>query len=95
MANAHTYHKLVDFNPTKDKLVPIDFSEQNKELISIDLDNTASFSSYIQQKLRQSEAKFGIGGYNEVSSHFSPDIDTKMKPAGFFVKSNSIKYFAA
>lgn len=64
-AHSHTFHKIVDFNPVKEKLLHLDFTDNNKELINIDLSDTEKFSAYVEEKLKKSKAKFGIGGYNE------------------------------
>lgn len=64
-ANSHTFHKVVDFNPAKEKLVHLDFTNDNEELFKIDLTDTEKFSSYINKKLEKDKAKFAIGGYNE------------------------------
>ena len=71
LANAHTFHKIVDFNPSKEKLVYMDFSDHNPELAGIDLENTNSFSLYVDQKLKKANAKYGIGGYNELRDLYS------------------------
>jgi murein DD-endopeptidase MepM/ murein hydrolase activator NlpD len=71
LANAHTFHQVVDFNPEKEKLIALDFTEQNPELASIDMNDTTSFSQYIEKKLKKAHAKFGIGGYNELRGLYS------------------------
>jgi len=55
----------VDFNPAKEKLVHFDFTNNNKELVEIDLANTEIFSAYVHAKLKNAKAKYGIGGYDE------------------------------
>ena len=65
-AHSHTFRKVVDFNPVKEKLIHFDFTNNNKELDEIDLENTETFSEYVHEKLRKAKAKYGIGGYNEV-----------------------------
>ena len=64
-AHSHTFHKVVDFNPEKEKLFYLDFTDSNKELDNIDFADTEIFTSYIKDKLKKPKAKFGIGGYNE------------------------------
>ena len=64
-AHSHTFHKVVDFNPAKEKLVHFDFTNNNKELVEIDLANTEIFSAYVHAKLKNAKAKYGIGGYDE------------------------------
>ena len=65
-AHPHSFHKVVDFDPAKDKLVHFDFTNNNKELFEIDLTDTEKFSSYVNSKLKTAKAKYGIGGYNEL-----------------------------
>lgn len=65
IAHASTFHKIVDFNPAKEKLVHLDFTKTNEDLSAIDLKDTHAFSAYINEKLKKAKAKYGIGGYNE------------------------------
>ena len=65
-AHSHTFHKVVDFNPAKEKLVLIDFTDNSKELAEIDFAETEIFSEYVHGKLKKAKAKYGIGGYNEI-----------------------------
>jgi murein DD-endopeptidase MepM/ murein hydrolase activator NlpD len=73
-AHSHTFHKLVDFNAVKEKLVHLDFTNTNKELGEIDLTNTETFSAYVEGKLKKEKAKFGIGGYNELRDLYERSI---------------------
>lgn len=70
-AHAHTFHKVVEFDPLKDKLKYMDFTIENSELASIDLSDTALFSDYIAQQLKKSKARYGIGGYNELRTVYA------------------------
>lgn len=65
-AHSHTFHKVVDFNPAKEKLIHLDFTDDNEELSKINLADTENFSSYINEKLKKEKAKYAIGGYNEL-----------------------------
>ena len=65
-AHSHTFHKVVEFNPVKDKLVHLDFTNNNEELFDTDVSDTGKFTAYVEQKLKKGKAKYGIGGYNEV-----------------------------
>lgn len=65
-AHSHTFHRVVDFMPAKEKLVHFDFTNNNKDLLEIDFADTAIFNAYVSEKLKKTKAKFGIGGYNEV-----------------------------
>jgi murein DD-endopeptidase MepM/ murein hydrolase activator NlpD len=56
---------LVDFNSQTDQLFPFDFSSSNQELDLQIIVDTASFSSWISQKLKENNCRYGIGGYDE------------------------------
>jgi murein DD-endopeptidase MepM/ murein hydrolase activator NlpD len=61
----HTFHPVVLFDPAKDKLLPLDFTEKNTELGGDIIDDTDRFAAWIDNKLKAAHAVFGIGGYNE------------------------------
>jgi murein DD-endopeptidase MepM/ murein hydrolase activator NlpD len=65
-AHSHTFHKVVDFDPAKEKLIHFDLTKENEELLQFDLADTEKFLFYVQEKLKKAKAKFGIGGYNEL-----------------------------
>lgn len=71
LTHSNTFHKIVDFNPVKEKMVYMDFSDLNTELSDVDIVNTKTFSQYVQGKLKKAHAKFGIGGYNELRSIYT------------------------
>jgi murein DD-endopeptidase MepM/ murein hydrolase activator NlpD len=54
-----------------DKLVLLDFTEENKELTGEILNNTDLFIHYINGKLKSANAKYGIGGYGEHRTIYS------------------------
>lgn len=62
--SAMEFAPVVPFQKT-DKLVRMDFTENNTDLTSHILDNTDLFIKYINAKLNNASAKYGIGGYNE------------------------------
>jgi murein DD-endopeptidase MepM/ murein hydrolase activator NlpD len=64
--HSSTFHKVVDFDPVKEKLVHLDLSEHNAGLSKIDLADTEAFSKYISGELSKAKAKYGIGGYDEL-----------------------------
>jgi murein DD-endopeptidase MepM/ murein hydrolase activator NlpD len=72
------FHAVVPFDGLKDNLLLLDFTDNNKELTDEILGDTNTFSAYIDNKLRSSNCKFGIGGYAEHrtmysrSKHFDP-----------------------
>ena len=61
---ADTFAHVVPFEKG-DKLLLMDFTENNDELRPGLLGNTDLFIQYINLKLRNANAKYGIGGYNE------------------------------
>src|SRR5687768_4299879 len=62
---ATIFHKIVPFEPSKDKLLVLDFTENNTDLTDAVLLDTAKFSAYIHNKLEAANARYGIGGYAE------------------------------
>ncbi|NQV75911.1 MAG: peptidoglycan DD-metalloendopeptidase family protein [Bacteroidetes bacterium] len=62
---------LVDFNSQTDQLFPFDFSSSNKELNLQIIADTSSFSSWISQKLKKNNCRYGIGGYDEHRTLYS------------------------
>ncbi|MEO6328298.1 MAG: peptidoglycan DD-metalloendopeptidase family protein [Ginsengibacter sp.] len=65
VAQSRNFHKVVDFNPSTEKLIRLNFTEENNDLINLDIRNIGVFSNYINKKLESAGAKFAIGGYNE------------------------------
>ena len=59
------FHPVVPFDPSKDKLLSLDFTETNTELNDELLGDTRKFTTYINDKLAVSNARYGIGGYAE------------------------------
>lgn len=80
--NALSIQKVVDFNKNSDKLLPLDFTSANAELTDEILDNTDLFSGWVNQKLTSSNARYGIGGYNEHRTIYSRSthFDTGEEP---------------
>lgn len=56
---------VVSFNPVKDKLLAMSFTQSNTSLTTDIIENTEAFSKYIVQQLSAAGAAYGIGGYNE------------------------------
>ncbi len=65
------FHNVVPFIHGKDKLLLMNFTAANPELKNINTDDENIFASYIQQKIKNSGALYGIGGYNEYRSVYS------------------------
>jgi murein DD-endopeptidase MepM/ murein hydrolase activator NlpD len=63
--NKSNFHPVVDFDPLTDKLFHFNFTETNKELSASDISDTNLFSKYVDLKLKNSDCKYGIGGYKE------------------------------
>ncbi len=65
--------KVIDL----DSYIWLDFTANNKDLETIDLENTTQFSEYVFNKIAAVNAKMGVGGYMEHrviyrrSEHFS------------------------
>ena len=56
---------IVAFNPQREKLLALDFTEQNKSLTTAVIEDVNLFSEYISQQLNEAGALYGIGGDNE------------------------------
>lgn len=65
------FYPVVAFDPEKDKLLLLDFTLNNRDLKDDILNNTEKFSKYINQKLENNNATYGIGGYNEHRTIYS------------------------
>src|SRR2546430_1019566 len=66
-----TFHNVVPFIHGKDKLFLMNLTAANPELKNINIEDENIFASYIQQKIKNSGALYGIGGYNEYRSVYS------------------------
>ena len=68
--------KVVDYNAATDKLLPLDFTAANTELTLAVVADTSKFTAWVNDKLREKNSRYGIGGYLEhrsiyaVSGHF-------------------------
>lgn len=63
--------KVVDFDPKKDRIVELDLSIGNTDLNQENLSSTFLLGDYINKKLKQKQARFGIGGYLEHRNIYS------------------------
>lgn len=57
--------RVVDINPETDRLLKLDFTAANTELTANDIADTTTFSNWVNNKLAQSQCRYGIGGYFE------------------------------
>jgi peptidoglycan LD-endopeptidase LytH len=62
---SQTFHTVVPFKPGKEKLLKMDLSETNKDLTAGVIGDTKKFSEYVQDKLKDANSVYGIGGYDE------------------------------
>lgn len=62
---------MVHFDPAKDTLLLLDFTENNTELDEKMLGDTVAFTHYINHKLAAAGSRYGIGGYNEHRTVYS------------------------
>lgn len=65
------FYPVIPFQPEKEKLVLFDFTENNSRLTADKFNDTALFSAYIDEQLRQQHARYGIGGYGEHRTIYS------------------------
>ena len=81
-SNASLIKKVVDFDASIDKLLPLDFTVSNTELTDEILEHTDFFSAWVNQKLKTNNAIYGIGGYNEHRTIYSRSahFDTAEEP---------------
>lgn len=66
-----SFHHIVPFNSEKDKLVSLDFTAANEELVPGILNDTLQFSQWVNTKLKKNNARYGIGGYAEHRTVYS------------------------
>lgn len=69
--NRHLYYPVVSFEPGRDRLLHMDFTEANKDLTKTIIEDVGLFSTYVDGKRKEAGAKFGIGGYAEHRSVYS------------------------
>jgi peptidoglycan LD-endopeptidase LytH len=69
--NKHLYYPVVPFDPEKDRLLKMNFTETNKDLTKEVIEDVSAFSNYVDQQLGNAGALYGIGGYAEHRSVYS------------------------
>jgi murein DD-endopeptidase MepM/ murein hydrolase activator NlpD len=69
--NQSSFFPVINFNPKKDKLLQLDFTEKNTELTSDIIESTSLFPAYINNRLRKEHCNLGIGGYGEHRTVYS------------------------
>lgn len=60
-----SFAPVVPFDWSQDKFLVLDFTENNPDLATVDLQNSQLFSDYVFGKLHAANASVGVGGYNE------------------------------
>ena len=81
-AQETVFHPVVPWDPGRDSLYRLDFTTGNRELRLEQIADTESFANYINQALRQHQARYGIGGYGEHRTLYarSKHFDTGEEP---------------
>jgi len=67
----HLFHPVVPFDPEKDKLITIDLTAANSTLTDTLLEDVRLFSEWVNTQLRQDNARYAIGGYDEHRTAYS------------------------
>lgn len=60
------FHPVIPFDATSDRLLRLDFTSANKELASDILSDTKKFTTWVEEKLKNANARYAIGGYAEL-----------------------------
>ncbi|MBS1510688.1 MAG: peptidoglycan DD-metalloendopeptidase family protein [Bacteroidetes bacterium] len=74
LKNRSQFRCVVDVDPAKDKISAIDLSKNNSTLTEEIFSNTKLFSAYINKQLEIHQAKFLIGGYNELRAIYQRSV---------------------
>ena len=69
--NKTTFHPVVPFDATKDKLIAFDFTRANSSLDADILNNLPAFIQWVNDRLKNNNALYGIGGYAEHRTVYS------------------------
>lgn len=65
------FFPVVPFERTNDRLLAMDFTENNLALTAGVIENTSAFCNYIDSVIEQKGYKYGIGGYNELRTVYN------------------------
>ena len=77
------FYKVVPFDWNAEPFLALDLTENNLDLQSIDLQNTAAFNDYVFGLMAQQNVKVAVGGYNEHrfiyqrSEHFQQESEPR------------------
>lgn len=69
--NAAVFSPVVPFSAANDRLLALDFTAANTALTETILQDTRLFTQWINHKLQQANARYGIGGYAEHRTVYS------------------------
>lgn len=64
--NQQTFGPVIEFDPARQKLAPLDLSSANDSLHESIFNDTTIFSAYLDALRKKSGADYLIGGYNEL-----------------------------
>ncbi len=87
--------KVVDFDADHDRLCHFDLTAANKELTAEVINKPSMFSQLVNEKLRDNNCRYGIGGYMEhrtiyaFSSHFNTDDEPRRLHLGVDIWSDA------
>lgn len=87
--------KVVDFDADHDRLYHFDLTAANKELTAEVINKPSMFSQLVNEKLRDNNCRYGIGGYMEhrtiyaFSSHFDTDDEPRRLHLGVDIWSDA------
>lgn len=87
--------KVVDFDADHDRLYHFDLTAANKELTVEVINKPSMFSQLVNEKLRDNNCRYGIGGYMEhrtiyaFSSHFDTDDEPRRLHLGVDIWSDA------
>lgn len=63
--NRDFFSRVVDVEFSEKNVCVLDFTDKNKELLEVDLDNIEEFTNYVFNKIKKEKKKVGVGGYLE------------------------------
>ncbi|MEX6690419.1 peptidoglycan DD-metalloendopeptidase family protein [Danxiaibacter flavus] len=89
----NTFHKVVPFDPSKDKLLQMGLTANNRQLTTEVMQDINHFCSYVNELLSESNALYGIGGYKEnrtVYNQFNLFEKNKNEPAMLVEESRTL-----
>jgi len=83
------FHAVVPFEKGIDRLFHFDFTDHNKELSTETIADTDRFADYINQQLKKTGCRYGIGGYNEHRTLYARSKHFDIVPNKFLAESHN------